>query len=200
MHSWRIAAVASFSVAALAATSCSKAPDAPPAHSTETATKDAAKPSASTNPERNAYFGDLHLHTGYSADAALMTDSTPDDAYRYAKGEAIARFGNQTIQLKRPLDFLAVTDHAEYAGAVQELRREGGPLYDTELGKAFRSTDFDTRMKAYLSLVHDIARAGAAQAHPVGVDAVRGRGEETLPAREVHHVHRVRMDVDAGQQ
>lgn len=157
MHSWRIAAVASFSVAALAATSCSKAPDAPPAHSTETATKDAAKPSASTNPERNAYFGDLHLHTGYSADAALMTDSTPDDAYRYAKGEAIARFGNQTIQLKRPLDFLAVTDHAEYAGAVQELRREGGPLYDTELGKAFRSTDFDTRMKAYLSLVQDIA-------------------------------------------
>ena len=158
MHSWRIGAVASISVAALAMASCSKAPESTPAPSTgSTDARDETKPIASTNPERNAYFGDLHLHTGYSADAALMTDSTPDDAYRYAKGEAIARFGNQMIQLKRPLDFLAVTDHAEYAGAVQELRREGGPLYDTELGKAFRSDDYDTRMKAYLSIVSDIA-------------------------------------------
>ena len=39
------------------------------------------------NPERNVYYGDLHVHTEYSFDAfAFGTQATPRDAYRYAKG------------------------------------------------------------------------------------------------------------------
>ncbi len=50
-----------------------------------------AAPAIGVNPLRNAYFGDLHIHTGFSFDAFLMfaTKTTPDDAYRFTKGEAI---------------------------------------------------------------------------------------------------------------
>ena len=49
----------------------------------------------------NVYFGDLHLHTRYSNDAATFgTTRTPDDAYRYAKGEAVPHLGGIEIQLR----------------------------------------------------------------------------------------------------
>jgi hypothetical protein len=69
------------------------------------------------NPLRNAYFGDLHVHTTYSFDAFVFgTLATPDDAYRFAQGEAIKHPGGFDIQLREPLDFYAVTDHAEFLG------------------------------------------------------------------------------------
>ena len=69
---------------------------------------------------RNAYFGDLHVHTEYSFDAfAFGTIATPYDAYRYAQGEAIDHPAGFQVQLDRPLDFYAVTDHAMFLGAVK---------------------------------------------------------------------------------
>jgi len=73
------------------------------------------------NPERNAYFGDLHVHTANSFDAYVFgTISTPDDAYRYAKGQALDHPSGYQVQLQQPLDFYAVTDHAELLGVVRE--------------------------------------------------------------------------------
>jgi hypothetical protein len=69
---------------------------------------------------RNAYFGDLHVHTDYSFDAyAFGTVATPYDAYRYAQGHAIQHPAGFTVQLRKPLDFYAVTDHAMFLGAVK---------------------------------------------------------------------------------
>lgn len=69
------------------------------------------------NALRNAYFGDLHVHTTYSFDAFCFgTLATPYDAYRYAKGEAIKHPGGFDVQLREPLDFYAVTDHAMFLG------------------------------------------------------------------------------------
>lgn len=67
--------------------------------------------------ERRAYFGDLHVHTKYSFDAfAFGTLTTPYEAYRYARGEAIMHPVGIEVQLRQPLDFYAVTDHAMFLG------------------------------------------------------------------------------------
>ena len=90
------------------------------------------------NASRNAYFGDLHIHTAYSYDARpLGTRTTPADAYRFARGEAIpippyAEDGAplMTQKLRRPLDFAAVTDHSEFFGEMKLCFDEGSPAYD----------------------------------------------------------------------
>ena len=74
-----------------------------------------------SNPDRNAYFGDLHVHTTLSFDAsAFGTTATPADAYRYAQGEAIIHPSGFEVQLAQPLDFYAVTDHGVFLGLINE--------------------------------------------------------------------------------
>ena len=82
---------------------------------------------ADRNLERNAYFGDLHVHTKYSLDASTQgTNVGPHDAYRFARGERIPvqpydQDGNglRSTQIARPLDFAAVTDHSEFFGETE---------------------------------------------------------------------------------
>lgn len=64
---------------------------------------------------KNLYWGDLHVHTAYSLDAyGYGTVATPADAYRFAKGAPLELPDGRSMQLARPLDFTAVTDHAEW--------------------------------------------------------------------------------------
>ena len=73
------------------------------------------------NPNKNAYFGDTHVHTAYSFDAySFGTLASPHDAYRYARGEALQHPSGYEIQLQKPLDFYVVTDHAMLLGVVKE--------------------------------------------------------------------------------
>ena len=72
--------------------------------------------------ERNAYFGDLHVHTMYSFDAFIFgTTSSPDDAYEFAKGGSITHPAGFNMSLQTPLDFYGVTDHAFYLGVLREM-------------------------------------------------------------------------------
>ena len=88
------------------------------------------------NPERNAYFGDLHVHTAYSFDAYVFgTTKTPYDAYRYAKGEAMDHPSGYTVQLQRPMDFYAVTDHAMLMGLVKEAGDPNSEFSQYEITK-----------------------------------------------------------------
>ena len=65
--------------------------------------------------EKALLWGDLHVHTSYSLDASVFgTLATPADAYRFAKGDPLTRTDGSTVQLDRPLDFVAVTEHAEW--------------------------------------------------------------------------------------
>ncbi|MEZ5501501.1 MAG: DUF3604 domain-containing protein [Halioglobus sp.] len=84
------------------------------------------QPCATVAPLKQVFFGDLHVHTRYSLDAATQgTRTTPDQAYRFALGE---RLGIQpwtadgkplrSLQLSRALDFAMVSDHAELIGEV----------------------------------------------------------------------------------
>ncbi len=98
------------------------------------------------NPNRNAYFGDLHVHTAISADAVGYNVAIrPDDAYRYAFG-GIANLPDAQGQITRqyqnprPLDFMAVTDHAESMGAVTVCNDESSEGYDSEYCTVMRNS------------------------------------------------------------
>ncbi len=74
-------------------------------------------PYAGRNFSTRVYWGDTHLHTGFSMDAgAFGARLTPVDAYRFAKGEEITASSGQPVKLSRPLDFLVVTDHSDGMG------------------------------------------------------------------------------------
>ena len=93
-----------------------------------------------SNPDRNAYFGDLHVHTTLSFDAsAFVTTATPADAYRYAQGEAILHPGGFEVQLAQPLDFYAVTDHAIMLGLVNEAADTSTEFSQYELSESYHN-------------------------------------------------------------
>ena len=80
-------------------------------------TPQAAVYQAAPNPHMNLYWGELHLHTAESFDASLFgTSLGVEDAYRFARGEPLNSPSGEIMQLSRPLDFVAITDHAEGFG------------------------------------------------------------------------------------
>ena len=90
-----------------------------------------------TNPNKNAYFGDTHVHTVLSFDAYIMgTRRTPDEAYEFAKGAGIEHVSGFEMKMKKPLDFLMVADHAFYLGMMRELDKDEGPYADHSLSDA----------------------------------------------------------------
>jgi len=79
---------------------------------------------------KDVYWGDLHVHTGYSLDAwGFGTVKTPADAYAFALGEALRLPSGEAAKLDRPLDFMAVTDHAEWFGL---MYRCADPLWQDD--------------------------------------------------------------------
>ena len=102
---------------------------------------------AAQNATREAYFGDLHVHTAYSFDAfAFGTIATPDDGYRYAKGEAIRHPSGYEVKLKKPLDFYAITDHAGFLGALKEGADPSTALGQLDLNEPLHNLNAETNL------------------------------------------------------
>ena len=136
-----LAACDSTSQAPLAPPRSDEAPGAP-WQRTET-----REPCAGFDLLRRPFFGDLHVHTRYSADASIYgTKTGPSDAYAYARGEEIP-FSDDDEQptrrarIDRPLDFAAVTDHAEFFGEVDLCLREDSGIHDLPMCRDLRAPD-----------------------------------------------------------
>ena len=114
--------------------------------------------SGQPNPLKNVYFGEQHLHTVNSPDAfAFGTRNTPDDAYRFCKGEPLVlQTTGETVQKTTPYDWCAVTDHAEYMGVMPLLLEENNPLANTEIGKLIGSGDPDKGEQAFQQIITSV--------------------------------------------
>lgn len=91
--------------------------------------------------EKILLWGDTHLHTSYSADAYALNNGTadPDTAYRFAKGLSVVHPGHRArVHIDTPLDFLVVSDHAEFLGIIPEIDKGNPALLETELGARYK--------------------------------------------------------------
>ncbi|MEP4149499.1 MAG: DUF3604 domain-containing protein [Halioglobus sp.] len=95
-------------------------------------------------PLRTALFGDLHVHTSWSADAYAGGNRLgPNSAYRFAKGEKVELQTGAEAQLPVPLDFVALTDHAESFEMQPCTTFPDSPEFDLQLCRDIRSGDLD---------------------------------------------------------
>ena len=96
----------------------------------------AAQPASATDSEQQTpklLWGDTHVHTAYSFDAFLNDNhsATPDVAYRFARGEPVIHpYHRARMQIRAPLDFIAIADHAEFLGVAREAYFNGMQLED----------------------------------------------------------------------
>lgn len=142
-------------------------------------------PSAAPNFSRNAYFGDLHLHTALSFDAiASGVRTTPEDAYRYARGEPVEYLGRPVMR-RQPLDFLAVTDHAEYLGGPYDASIPDGPLAGTRWPALVAAAEGNT--VGYMSLFSPSAFRGTAPPIEELEARVGSHWERVIRAAEEHY-------------
>ena len=140
------------------------------------------KLAAPRSSERSVFFGDLHIHSSLSLDAYLFgVRAGPEDAYTFAKGGSIAHGAGYEIRLSAPLDFAAVTDHAEYLGMFEarnpDLPLSGGALRKTLLSRNRFSTTYlfaATMNKFFIPGQGDVGEPGI----------MRGAWERTLRAAE----------------
>lgn len=144
-----------------------------------------------SNPLRDAYFGETHMHTAYSLDAYIGgTRLTPDDAYRIAKGETVIIDGKKHSR-KRPLDFVAVTDHAEYLGEMYSTLVEGAPGHDQDLLRQLRNLQtLEEKQQWFLKYVVENNR-GTTPRHPsffAGPETVKSAWQVAIDAAERNNV------------
>jgi hypothetical protein len=161
---------------------------------------DVAAPSPSTpqgaahvipsDASKQAYFGDLHLHTALSVDAFITgTRTLPEDAYRYAKGEPIDHVSGNKIQLKTPLDFLGVTDHSEFIGAAWAMNDPNSPLSKLPIAQRITSHDYETSQGAFREIVAAVTSGkGATLIDPeLAKDAVRSGWQRLIDAAQANY-------------
>jgi hypothetical protein len=122
---------------------------------------DSYSPYAGEDIPRRVFFGDTHLHTSFSVDASSAGNINldPVSAYRFARGEAVSAHNGMQVQLIRPLDFLVVSDHAEYLGMMPQLRAGNPEILATPTGKRWFDMlqgDEETRSQMVMEVINSL--------------------------------------------
>ncbi|NOR37040.1 MAG: DUF3604 domain-containing protein [Woeseiaceae bacterium] len=103
------------------------------------------------------FFGDTHFHTNLSFDAGLVgTSLGVDEAFRFAKGEKVISNSGQPVQLIRPLDFLVITDHAEFLGLAPMIQNSAPELLADPWGAWVHerfNAGIEGRMEAFANII-----------------------------------------------
>ena len=100
-----------------------------------------ASPAPVGGAARQAYYGDLHVHSSWSLDAYQLGGDrdSPSLAYRFGRGEEVTKYDGSVHQLRTPLDFMAVTDHDHTLGEVHLCEDADDPAYDTPTCRGIRA-------------------------------------------------------------
>lgn len=136
---------------------------------------------------RNAYFGELHVHTRNSFDAYIFNvRTTPDDAYRFAKGETIKHPSGFDMTIGEPLDFQGVTDHAAYLGILPALDNTDHELNKLPIAGEMFGTDPDIILNAFQK-VGATVRNGEPIEEIYDLEVVGSTWAETVAAANRHY-------------
>jgi hypothetical protein len=140
---------------------------------------------AAPNPLRNVYFGDLHLHTRNSFDAYIFNvRATPEDAYAYAKGGTIKHAMGFDLHLSSgPLDFLAVTDHAEYLGVLHAIDTPGTEYSKVPYARELFGTERSKVLAAFARFA-DSLESGKRRPDLADMSATVSAWQETIRSAE----------------
>jgi hypothetical protein len=104
-------------------------------------------------PQR-VFWGDAHHHTSYSVDSGVIgNNNSPEVSFRLARGEEVTSNTGQRVKLIRPLDFLVVTDHAEYLGIAKLLNEANPALLATDVGKEWYADMNGSPQEAWQAVV-----------------------------------------------
>ncbi len=113
------------------------------------------------------FWGDSHVHTGWSADAgAFGATLGPEDAVRFARGEELTSSTGLPVRLSRPLDWLVVSDHSDAMGVIQELS-DANPMLLA-----------DTTARRW----SDMIRAGGEQGVKAALEMIVAQSNNRIPA------------------
>jgi hypothetical protein len=98
------------------------------------------KPDYSPYPDEKfptrVYWGAAHNHTSYSFDSGMFgVTLTPYDLFRFAMGNEVVTDNGVRAKIDRPLDWLSITDHAEYLGLAEEIQAGSPELLADPTGK-----------------------------------------------------------------
>ncbi|MCV6597463.1 MAG: DUF3604 domain-containing protein, partial [Mangrovicoccus sp.] len=151
------------------------------------ATREAALPE---NPLKEAYFGETHVHTSYSLDAFVGgARLTPEQAYRFAKGETMLVNGMYR-NIGRPLDFAAISDHAEFLGELYTTQNPDAEGYDQPVLEELRHLEgVETQLSWFGKYVRDNLRS-AQPTHPefyMGPETTKNGWQVILDAAAQHY-------------
>ena len=143
---------------------------------------------------KRVYWGDLHVHTAYSLDAyGYGTIQTPADAFRFAKGQRID-LASGPVQLARPLDFMAVTDHAEWLDLMFTCTEPG--LSDHPVCRRLRA---NSTQATGGSIFQDFVNPTITLDRPQSTDICRENPKACLDARDSQWARVQRQANEANQ-
>ena len=143
---------------------------------------------------QQVFWGDTHLHTVYSFDAgAAGTRLTPEDSFRFARGEEVTNEIGQQVKLSRPLDFLVVSDHSDFLDGFQQILYGEPPeiLEDPKVNEwheGVNSEDPDVVMATTLDLIETFSQGNMPESiYPLSEEDFRTAWTEEVDAAEKYN-------------